>query len=456
MTFRPGVLCRAAAAVSAPRTSPHLMLVAGAALILVLDVVRHELPGRAYAVLLLQCGIALAVVALIRRPDRIRLLPLVAIAFAFHAAWVWLQLGAYSFSGRTDSVNVYRHEGKALLGGDYPRSEYPPGAVLLFALEAYLGRGHTLVTNALLMIPFQTMLVGALWAVRTRSSAWFAALVAIWPANAFLWTFRFDLAPTALLVVGLLAAWRGHWMVSGVLLGLGGALKWTPLLAVGVLVVWLVASRRRREAVTHGAAAVATFAALSVPFFVWEPGDAAAAYTRQGGRGITAESVYYLPLRLVGRGHLPAHLWYEMGAPRWADELAVALQVGLLCVIIGLAVSCRGRAPCAFALASSAPAAFLLANRIFSPQFLIPIFVCLALGAAFADFGAQSSWVAFGSVIAAATLANAFVFPFHLPHYSVTRPAAMAALFALALAALSWLLLCAAAASSAGTRSSTT
>ena len=42
-----------------------------------------------------------------------------------------------------DTSEVYRDQGNALLDGDYPRSEYPTGAVLLFAFEALLGGGTT-------------------------------------------------------------------------------------------------------------------------------------------------------------------------------------------------------------------------------------------------------------------------------------------------------------------------
>ena len=49
--------------------------------------------------------------------------------------------------------------------------------------------------------PIQTNVgaVAAIWALRTRTTPWLAALVALWPMNAFFWEFRFDLVPTALL-----------------------------------------------------------------------------------------------------------------------------------------------------------------------------------------------------------------------------------------------------------------
>ena len=64
------------------------------------------------------------------------------------------------------------------------------------------------------MIPFQLVTVAAVWAFRTRTTPWLAALVALWPLNAFFWEFRFDPVPAAFLAVGLLLATRERWGLS--------------------------------------------------------------------------------------------------------------------------------------------------------------------------------------------------------------------------------------------------
>jgi hypothetical protein len=113
--------------------------------------------------------------------------------------------------GDKDSSAVFRWQGNGLLRGDYPRSEYPVGAVLLFALEAWLGGGATRTANALLMAPFHLLVLASVWLARPRFGAWLAAVVALWPLNAFYWEFKFDLVPAALLVLGLLAVtWAGY------------------------------------------------------------------------------------------------------------------------------------------------------------------------------------------------------------------------------------------------------
>ena len=89
------------------------------------------------------------------------------------------------------------------------------------------------------MIPFKALAVAAIWSLRTRPAPWLAALVALWPANAYYWEFKFDLVPAALLAAGLALAWQERWTLAGIALGLGTAAKWTPALAFVALGAWL-------------------------------------------------------------------------------------------------------------------------------------------------------------------------------------------------------------------------
>src|SRR5436190_859968 len=98
-----------------------------------------------------------------------------------------------------------------VLLAEYAAVKQGSAAVLLFAFDALLGGGPTRTSHAFVMIPFELVTVAAVWALRTRRSAWLAALVALWPLNAFSWEFRFDLLPTALLALGLLFAVRERW-----------------------------------------------------------------------------------------------------------------------------------------------------------------------------------------------------------------------------------------------------
>ncbi|MGH2997248.1 MAG: glycosyltransferase 87 family protein, partial [Gaiellaceae bacterium] len=362
-------------------------------------------------------------------------MPLLALALAFQAGLVavHLWLGA---DADVDTSIVYRLRGEALLDGEYPRSEYPTGAVLLFALEALTG--DTRVANAFGMIPFQLATVAAVWALRTRWSAWLAALVALWPANAYYWEFKYDLVPAALLAVGLVLALRGRWTWAGVALGLGTAMKWTPALAFLALAVWLVASGRRGAARAHALAFAVALALVHLPFLIWSPHEVAAAYTQQGDRPITAESVWYLLLRPFGLAELHRHLSEGAGAPGWANVAATSIQAALVLAVLVAAWRVRGNPRAAVALAAMAPTVFLLSNRIFSPQFLVPILAAWAVAAALVVQSPREQ-LAVGLAAMAATGANAFVYPFALPFYDVTWPIASATLFAVGFGLTGWL-----------------
>ena len=335
--------------------------------------------------------------------------------------------------GDFDSRHVYNVQGESLLHGHYPRSEYPPGAVLLFALEAAVSGGATRVANAILMIPFQLLTVACIWALHTRYSAWLATAIAVWPLDAFYWEFKFDLVPASLLALGLLLALRERWALSGLALGVGAAVKWTPGFAAAALLVWLGTSGRWRTARDHLAVFVAALAAFNVPFLVWSPHELWAAYTRQGGRTITPESVWYLPLHWAGLAHVRTHISFSAGAPHWADVLAAVVQVVLVLAVLAAATAVRGRLVPAVAIAAVAPVVFLASNRIYSPQYIL-LFVAAWAVAGSLLLRARREQFTFGIVIAIVTFANVFIYPFALPHYVVTWQACSVTLFTLAFA----------------------
>jgi hypothetical protein len=417
------------------RREPHLVLAVTAAIVVACELATQE--AGTSAPMLLAAAIALAAfVRVWREQERLRLLPLLGVTLGFHLAWiaVHLAVGLESF----DSQILYSRWGNELLDGRYPEAQYPPGAVLLFALEAWLGGGATRTSHALVMVPFQLLTVAAVWALRTRTTPWLAALVALWPMNAFFWEYRFDLVPTALLALGLLLAARGRWGLSGAALGLGAAIKWIPGLAFAYLAIWLLASRHRRELRTHTAAFAAVILGLHLPFLLWSFDEATYTYRYFGGQGITGESVWYLPLRALGLATVnEREFWLPADVPAWGDPLAVAVQAVLLLGLAVAAAHVRGRLHPALAIAAMAPVIFLLTNRIFSPQYLVPILAAWAIAGAVL-LESRRMQLALGIAAMAATTANAFVYPYTLHQLSLWKTAS-AVLFAVGLATTAWI-----------------
>jgi hypothetical protein len=343
-----------------------------------------------------------------RHQERLRLLPLLALAAAFQAALVGVHLavGAEALG----DLRVYQREGSLITHGHYPSSEYPTGAVLLFGLESLLGGGSVRTAHAYLMIPFHLFAVAAIWSLRSRWSPWLAAVVAIWPLNSFYWEFRFDLVPAAFLAVALALAYRRRWTGAGIVAGLGVATKWTPGLAVLVLAAWLLASDDRRAAARLLGGAAGGFLLVTLPLFAWAPHNVIHAWTAQGGRTLTDESIWYPPLKALGLASGPGEISDPASVPSWANGAATAVQLVLLAAMLVLAVRLRGSLVSAVALAALTPVVFLLTNRVFSAQFVVVLLVAWAVAAALVARDARDQ-LRLGGAALLVTLLNVLVYP---------------------------------------------
>jgi hypothetical protein len=374
----------------------------------------------------------LALVFAWRRQEELTLPLLLVLGLVLHSGWIAVHL-ARGVDADYDASVAYLDQGNALLDGTYPSSEYPPGAVVLFAFEALVGGGSVRVSHALAMVPFQLAVVAAVWLLRTRSSRWFAAVLALWPLNAFFWEFKFDLVPTAFLVFGLVFASRERWLLAGALLGVGAATKWAPALTVLALVLWLLASRRWRAAAAHAAGAGAAFLVINIPFLVWSARDVLNAYTFQAQRGLIGESLAYIPLRLLGRAHLNGEFWDPAQVPDWANGAAIAVQTVALVASLVI-VATRGRnTAAAVATAAMVPVVFLIFNRVFSPQFLVLMTAAWAVAGSLLARNARAQLV-LGALVFGATLSNVLVYPTLSSSWGVFS----AFLFLFAFAATGW------------------
>jgi hypothetical protein len=401
---------------------PHALLLAAAAVALALEGFRGSRSiGTAPVWPVLQAFVAAIALVIVRRAhELLRLRALLALALVFQVGWVGLHL-ALGVHSDFDSAYVYPREGNALLHGHYPDTEYPPGAILLFAFEALVSGGSgdgVRVAHAFLMIPFGLATVAGVWALRTRWSGWFAALVALWPLNAFFAEFKFDPAPTAALVIGLVLALRERWLLAGTALGLGAALKWTPGFAAPALVLWLACSRRPLDALRHALGFLGTLLLVNVPFLVVWPGAVLHTYRVQESRGISGESFPYIALRLLGRAQLPPDrpIWSDAVVPRWADNAAAVVQVLCLAAAFAAAMRVRTQLRAGVAVAAMAPVAFLLTNRVFSPQYLVTIMAAWAVAGALLARGAREHALLVLPMLGA-TLANVLVYPTVTPTY---------------------------------------
>ena len=196
-----------------------------------------------------------------------------------------------------------------------------------------------------------------------RSRRWTGLLVALAPGLILASFINWDLIAMGLVALGM-AAWAARRLVlSGVLLGLAVATKFYPLVFFGpLLLLCLRAGRLRAFAVTTVSAAVA-WLAVNLPVALIAPSGWARFYTLNDTRPADWGSIWYF---------FETEHWPFVGALGVGSLDAFSLVIFAAgCVLIGvliLAAPRRPRLPQAFFLVL---AVFLLANKVWSPQYVI-------------------------------------------------------------------------------------
>jgi uncharacterized membrane protein len=218
--------------------------------------------------------------------------------------------------------------------------------------------------------------LAVVWAVRVLrpNRPWDAALVALSPLVVVHAFTNFDTLAVACATVGVLAFARRHPVTAGVLLGIGGAFKAYPLLLLIPIV--LIALRRREvsTAVRTVGAAVVTWAAINAPVALVFTTGWLEFFRLNQTRPADPDSLYFVVAYLTG--------WPGFDGPLASGQPPVVLNVVsaalfVLCCV-GMAVL-AWRAPHPPRLASMAflvVAAFLLVNKVWSPQYslwLVPL-----------------------------------------------------------------------------------
>jgi len=222
--------------------------------------------------------------------------------------------------------------------------EFFDGTVILLALFAVAG---TLAT---------AYLAGP-------SRRWTALLVALAPGLILASFINWDLIAMGLVALGM-AAWaaRRH-VLAGVLLGLAVATKFYPLVFFGPLfLLCLRAGRLRAFAVTAASAAVA-WLAVNLPVAIVAPTGWARFYQLSASRAADWGSIWY---------YFETERWPVVGSLGIGSldtfSFVAFLAGSALIAMIILAAPRRPRLPQVYFLVL---AVFLLANKVWSPQYVV-------------------------------------------------------------------------------------
>ncbi|RZQ65066.1 glycosyltransferase family 87 protein [Amycolatopsis suaedae] len=216
------------------------------------------------------------------------------------------------------------------------------------------------------------------WAV-TKSAGrrpWDAAMVALSPlvlVHAFT---NFDTLAVACAAGGLLAWARRRPVLAGVLLGLGAAVKLYPLFLLGPLLVLCVRAGRMPAWLRTAAATLGTWLAVNLPIALLYPQGWQEFFRLNNERGMDPDSLYNVVSYFTG--------WAGFDGPLEHGEVPVVLNAvsGVLFVLCCLGIAYVGLSaptrPRVAQLGFLVVAAFLLTNKVWSPQYslwLVPLAV---------------------------------------------------------------------------------
>ena len=291
-------------------------------------------------------------------------------------------------------LQVYQRQGAALVDtGGLPveqPAEYPPLGVIVFGFATLLERALPIGFGVAVGLLLGALWIGTIAVLVRRVEPWAVAVMALWPTITLFVLIRYDALPTAFLVAGLAVAigvtastgedTRRDSIGAGLLLGLGAAAKWTPGLAAVVLAVGWWRADRRRSAAWFATATAAGFLLPHLPFLLTaeQRGAVLDAYRFHAVRELTAESFPFLPLHLLGFAPQPDRPWVGVeGLDPAVSWVPTALLVLALLGPIGAAWWAPDRV---IGWALLAPLAFMLGNRIYSPQFVLTFAALWAFG----------------------------------------------------------------------------
>lgn len=260
------------------------------------------------------------------------------------------------------------------ISADFHYLEYPVLTGLFMEVASWLTphggtlneRSQTfwLVNSGMLLVCAVVLVVCVARTHRRRP--WDALLVALAPALVFTATINWDLFAVALTAAGMLMWSRSRPLAAGVLLGLATAAKLYPFILLGVLGVLCLRAGRLRAFATVLAGAVAAWLAVNLPVILFARDGWAAFYTYSKERGIDYGSFWLIIVQQTGN------------ALDGYNAFGIALLLLLCAAVAGLALYAPRR-PRFAQLAFLAVAAMVLANKVYSPQYVLWLIPLAAL-----------------------------------------------------------------------------
>ncbi|MCC3298534.1 glycosyltransferase family 87 protein [Arthrobacter caoxuetaonis] len=253
--------------------------------------------------------------------------------------------------------------------------EYPVLLGLLAGFVAWLVPAGA-ESRGLVYFDLNAVLATAAWIVTVVATMrmanrrpWDAAMVAVAPALILSVYINWDMWAVMLAALGMLAFARNRPVAAGIFFGLGTALKLYPVLILGAILVLALRTLKLRPALLTFGATAGTWLVVNIPFMVRDYAGWKYFYDFSAERGSGNSSVWQawditFPEQAVDAEFISF----------WALFLFAAACAGI--AVLGLAAPRRPRlAQLAFLIV----AAFILTNKVYSPQFVLWLVPLLAL-----------------------------------------------------------------------------
>jgi len=192
-----------------------------------------------------------------------------------------------------------------------------------------------------------------------RRRPWDAMFLAASPCLALTAMINWDL-----MVVAAVAAFFWAWstrrpVLAGIFIGLGAAIKLFPLFFLGPLLILCLRERRMAAWVATGAGALGAWLVVNLPVFYWSPDEYLWFWQFNSDRGPDFGSVW---LVLSNYGHT---------ATSHVINMTTGIFFVACCLAIGLLGLLAPRRPRLVQLCFLVVVAFLVVNKVYSPQYVL-------------------------------------------------------------------------------------
>ncbi|MFD8456777.1 glycosyltransferase family 87 protein [Streptomyces antimycoticus] len=311
----------------------------------------------------------------------------------YDGGWFYGATAQYSHACYSDIPHLYNGRGFAIdlvpyfdripdsVSGGMQYLEYPVLTGLFMEVASWLTphsgsiqdreQIYWLVNAGMLMV---CTAVIAVCAARThRRRPWDALLVALAPAFALTATINWDLLAVALTAAALLMWSRSRPLAAGVLLGLATAAKLYPGLLLGAVLVLCLRAGRMRAFWTATCGAVAAWLVVNLPVMITTRGGGL--HIREGWKTFYTFSQE----RPVDFGSLWLIISQRTGNPLEDVNTYGTLLMVLACIGVAALALCAPRRPRLAQLSFLIVAAFVLTNKVYSPQYVLWLIPLAAL-----------------------------------------------------------------------------